>query len=111
MSLLNGFKLLLILSFILLLSYNSFALDNRTAWNGWHVMGSDLGVVYLNHAGYSWWKSASIMFLSGIAWEMMDEISYQAQWKNDLWDYRRGFELSDIGLNFIGITLSIPIRK
>ena len=105
-------KLFLAILLIVAISFPSRAeITNRQHHDIHHVTGSCVGTAYLNHAGYSWQKSAIIMLLLGVAWETTDHIFYISHTKSSIFDYRKGFDVFDVGRNCIGIGLSFPIRK
>jgi hypothetical protein len=102
---------LFIVVFLLMSVPAQAEITNRQHHDIHHITGSCIGTAYLNHAGYSWGKSAVIMLLFGTAWEVMDQIAYEAKWKNPVFDYYRGGEWQDVARNMVGITLSFPIRR
>lgn len=99
---------------VILVSTSCYAtsLDEGTAWDVVHVLGSAYGTSALNHiCNLEWWQSALVMLALGIVWECLDEISYQLKWKNDLFDYHKGFDKGDVFRDCIGISISFPIRR
>lgn len=98
---------------LLVLSSSSLAhsSSSRTAYDGWHVMGSCIGTAYLNHAGLEWYQAAIVMISLGIIWELLDQVSYELHWQQNVFDHYRGGEWKDIVRNGIGISFSFPIRR
>lgn len=108
-----GMKYLVVLISIFLFVNACNAADSnaRQGWDMVHITGSALGAAYFNHLGLEWYQSAIIMFTLGIAWELADQLCYNLHYKNDIFDYRIGFDKMDILRNSIGISISFPIRK
>ena len=86
-------------------------MDNRTAWDGWHVMGNCIGTAYLNHAGLEWYQSALVVLTFGVVWELADQIARNNGGDSAIFDIQRGFDSCDIFRDAIGINLSFPIRR
>ena len=104
----------LIIILIVLIPCLSFSADmtNRQLWDVTHVTGSCIGTAYLNHTADMSWKKAALYVLAlGLAKESIDHIFYLTKTKSSMFDHYRGFEVTDIILNGIGVSISFPIRR